>query len=81
MADKNGNKTGGRQSGSKNKVGKAFKDLLTETYQALEDDPKHGLKKFAEEHPSDFYRICSKLVPQEMAAELTGELTIRVVRD
>ena len=79
--EKGQDKTGGRQRGSQNKNTKAFKDLLTETIRALENDKDHGLEKWAKEHPSDFYRICSKLVPQEMVGEFTGDITIRVVRD
>lgn len=78
----------GREKGSKNKITKAFKDLLTETIHALEDntdkgkdDTKTGLLEFAKNNPKEFYRIASKLVPQEMVGDLTGELTIRVVRD
>lgn len=71
----------GRPKGSLNKNTKAFKDLLTATIQTLEEKKGHGLQKWAEDHPTDFYRICSKLVPQEMVGEFTGEVTIKVVRD
>lgn len=86
--EKGHEKTGGRQKGAKNKVAKAFKEILIETIHALEDnsdkkeeDPKTGLMAFAKKHPKDFYRIATKLVPQEMSAEITGEVTITVVRD
>ena len=82
MTSKGGKREGaGRPQGSQNKFNKQFKDLLTETIQALEEKKDHGLQAWAEEHPSDFYRICSKLVPQEMVGEFTGDITIRVVRD
>lgn len=89
MAFKKGkDKTGGRAKGSQNKITKAFKEILIETIHALEDnsdkkedDPKTGLMAFAEKHPKEFYRIASKLVPQEMVGELTGEVIIKVVRD
>lgn len=69
------------RKGSPNKFSKSFKDLLTDTIHALENDEDHGLEKFARDNPKDFYRICSKLVPQEMVGEITGEVTIRVVRE
>lgn len=89
MAFKEGrDKTGGRQKGSPNKITKAFKDILTDTIHALEDnsdkgeDEAHtGLLEFAKNNPKEFYRIASKLVPQEMVGELTGEVIIKVVRD
>lgn len=86
--EKGHEKLGGRQKGDKNKVTKAFKEILTETIHALEDnsdkgedEAKTGLLEFAKKNPKEFYRIASKLVPQEMVGELTGEVTIRVLRD
>lgn len=78
----------GRAKGSQNKITKAFKDILTETIHKLEDnsdksedEAKTGLLAFAKENPKEFYKIASKLVPQEMVGDFTGEVTIRVVRD
>jgi len=71
----------GKPKGLKNKHTQAFKDLLTNTIHALEQKKDCGLMAWAEKHPSDFYRICSKLVPQEMVGEFTGDVTIRVIRD
>ena len=69
MANTTGKKFGGREKGAKNKFTKQFKDLLTETYLALETDDKHGLIKWARDNETDFYRICSKLIP----VQITGE--------
>lgn len=88
MAFKKDNDYGGRKKGSQNKHTKKFKDLLTETYLALEDntdkkeeDPKTGLLAWAENNPTDFYRICGKLIPQQIEGEFKGNVTITVVRD
>lgn len=71
-----------------NKVTKAFKDILVDTIHALEDnsdkkkkDKKTGLLAFAKDNPKEFYRIASKLVPQDIIGELNGDITIRVKRD
>lgn len=66
----------GKPKGLKNKHTQAFKDLLTETYQALESKEGHGLQTWAEKHPTDFYRICSKLVPQEITGEGGGPIEV-----
>lgn len=76
MADANGNKTGGRKPGSKNKFTKQFKDLLAETYEALEKKQGHGLQIWAEGNPTDFYRICAKLVPQQITGEGGGPIEV-----
>lgn len=65
-----GNKlSNGRGKGNQNKFTKQFKDLLTETYLALEKSKKHGLVKWAKDNQTDFYKICSKLIP----VQLTGK--------
>lgn len=77
MPFKDGNTEGkGRPKGAPNKITKKFKDLLTETYEALEDNSKNkkedaetGLLVWAKDNPTDFYRICSKLLP----IQLTGK--------
>lgn len=93
MAFKKGKeKTGGRQKGSENKVTKQFKDLLTEAYLALEDnsDKKEGevqtgILVWAKENPTDFYRICSKLIPLQLTGKdgdsLFGEMSDSQMED
>jgi len=76
MGFEKGNPHGGRKKGSSNKFTKQFKDLLTETYEALEKKKGHGLQIWAEKHPTDFYRICSKLVPQQITGEGGGPIEI-----
>jgi len=73
----------GRDKGSKNKHTKAVKEVFLNVFHKLEgsNDQKQGLYAFAKESPKDFYKIASKLIPQEIAGELTGEVIIRVVRD
>lgn len=71
---KHGKKTS--RKGIPNKITQQFKDLLTETYQALEKDKERGLKKWAEKNPTDFYRICAKLVPQQITGEGGGPIEV-----
>ena len=83
---KNGKKTS--RKNIPNKVTKAFKDILVETIHTLEDnsgngedEAKTGLLAFAKKNPKEFYRIASKLVPQDMVGELNGDITIHIKRD
>ena len=70
MADKYGNKTGGRQKGSLNKHTVAFKELIMNAYIALENDPKYGIVKWAKENQTEFYKIASKLIPVQVTANV-----------
>ncbi|MGR3218811.1 MAG: hypothetical protein ACUZ8H_03205 [Candidatus Anammoxibacter sp.] len=70
MAFEKGNKLGnGRPKGAGNKFTTQFKDLLTETYQALEKKKETGLLVWAQNNPTDFYKICAKLIPLQITGE------------
>jgi len=78
----------GKKKGTPNKITKAFKDILVETIHTLEnnsgkgeDEARTGLLAFAKKNPKEFYRIASKLVPQDMVGELNGDITIHIKRD
>ena len=73
-----GQKTGGRQPGSLNKLGTSVKEAVWNTFIELQKDDKANLTAWAKSNPKDFYLISSKLIPTEMAvkAEIT-EIEIR----
>lgn len=61
-------KTGGRKAGTPNKFTGNIKDAVLETFYAL-GGVKH-MTKWARESPTDFYRICSKLIPTQITADV-----------
>lgn len=67
----------GKPKGAKNKVTKSFKELLQNTIDVLQDDPKANMETWAKENPTDFYKIASKLIPTELEAKVDGEIGIR----
>ena len=73
-----GQKTGGRQAGTPNKLGTSVKEAVWNTFVELQKDDKANLTAWAKSNPKDFYLISSKLIPTEMAvkAEIT-EIEIR----
>ena len=81
MAFEKGNKLAkGRVKGSQNKFNVQFKDLLTETYQALEEGKETGLLEWAKKNQSEFYKLCAKLVPTQITGEDGQDIKIRIVR-
>lgn len=60
----------GRPKGSKNKVTKAFKDAVLETFVALGGVP--ALTKWARRQPTDFYKIAARLIPHEVVGPGAG---------
>lgn len=67
-----GNIGGGRQKGSRNKLGEAF-------VQALHDDfEKHGvetIEKVRIEKPDAYVKVIASLLPKEFKIETVSELT------
>jgi hypothetical protein len=69
-------KTGGRKAGTANRVTTVFKDAVRTVY---EDIGGHAaFAEWARGNPSDFYRICSKLIPTESAPLFDGNHTITI---
>lgn len=71
----------GKPKGAKNKVTKTFKELLQNAVDALQDDPKANMVKWAKDNPTEFYKIAAKLIPTELQGSVETNGIIRVVRE
>ena len=65
-----GQKTGGRQVGTPNKVTSAFKDAIRFVYQDIGGHT--AFAEWAKENPTEFYRIAARLIPTEMSSQGTS---------
>ena len=74
MADRR--KTGGRKRGTPNKITTAFKDAVRIVYDDL--GGHSAFTEWARENPGDFYKICARLIPGEIASRDSGT-TVQVV--
>lgn len=74
-----GKKYGGRIAGTPNKLTTSFKDLVQSTFEQLEANGE-GMLSWAQANKTDFYKIASKLIPQEMGIKaeiITQPITIK----
>ncbi len=72
----------GRPVGSKNKLTRTFKEILTDALEALQEDKKNNLQAWAKENPTEFYKIASKLIPTEVNATVEGKIiTVKTPND
>jgi len=71
----------GRPKGTPNKLTTSFKELVMQTYEALEKKKDKGMANWAIKNETDFYKIAARLIPAEMQNQITGELLIKVVRE
>jgi len=65
-----GQKTGGRQIGTPNKVTAIFKDAVRTVYEDIGGNA--AFAAWAKENPTEFYRIAARLIPTEMASQGTS---------
>ncbi len=65
-----GQKTGGRQVGTPNKVTAIFKDAVRAVYEDIGGNA--AFATWAKENPTEFYRIASRLIPTEIASHGTS---------
>ncbi len=70
---KSGNSEG-RPKGSVNKLTISVKDAFNAAFNAMQDKPDVNLTEWGEKNPTEFYKLCSKLIPAsvEMKAEIEG---------
>jgi UV DNA damage repair endonuclease len=69
MANRGGKRDGaGRKQGSLNRYTNTVKDSVLEAFEKL-GGVKH-MVAWAKKHPTDFYRIASKLIPQQINADV-----------
>ena len=61
---KPGERRGGRQKGTPNKISLSVKQAILDTFTAL-GGVEH-MRAWAEEHPPDFYKIAARLIPTEI---------------
>lgn len=72
-----GKKTGGRVKGTPNKVHSSVKNAVIETFNNL-GGVEH-MTDWAKLNPNEYYKLAARLIPTEIQAELTGNLTVNVV--
>jgi hypothetical protein len=66
-----GRKTGGRKKGVPNKNTTAVKEALQAAFEGIGGVPR--LIAWAQEEPTEFYKLWSKILPQEIKQEVTGK--------
>lgn len=72
-------KLGGRQKGTPNKTTATMKTAIMSVYERLQagtGDPHGHFLKWAEDTPTEFYKLASKLLPIQLAGDEENPLTV-----
>lgn len=73
-----GQKTGGRQKGTRNRVTYGVKHSISEVFERI--GGIEGFADWAEENKSEFYRHYAKLLPIDIGASEEGPLVVNIVK-
>lgn len=68
---KPGERRGGRQKGTPNKVTVEVKEALAAAFEGIGGVPR--LQAWAEKDPGEFYKLWVKTLPQQIRSEVTGK--------
>ena len=68
----------GRPKGSQNKVNAAFKTALLLAFEEI--GGVEALAAWAKENPTDFYKICGRLIPHEVSGPDGAPIAVAVVQ-
>lgn len=74
MAFKKGDKkpaNSGKVKGTPNKLTQTVKEVFTNVFSELQEDPEVKLSEWAKSNPTDFYKLSAKLIPTAVNAEIT----------
>lgn len=71
----------GRQAGTKNKISASLRDTFLQVFEEMQDDEDFCLKSWAQENPTEFYKIISKLLPQEYTGDFYTVIEVKMKDD
>lgn len=71
----------GRKEGTPNKLTTTIKQVFTEVFHKLQTKPEqeYALLKWATKNPTEFYKLCSRLIPTEITGKDGKELTLNII--
>lgn len=72
---KPGERRGGRQKGTPNKLTKSVKEAFEVAFHAMQDKPGVKLSEWGEENPTEFYKLAARLIPTELSGSVNLQET------
>lgn len=73
-----GNK--GKPKGATNKLTRSVKECFETVFTKVQGNPKIKLEAWAKENPTEFYKLCAKLIPA--AVEVKADIgSIKIIRE
>lgn len=73
---KPGERRGGRQKGTPNKLTRSVKQAFEDAFVTMQDDPVTKLEAWGKANPTDFYKLAARLIPAEITGQGGGPLVV-----
>lgn len=71
----------GRKAGTKNKISASLRDTFLQVFEEMQEDEDFCLKSWAQDNPTEFYKIISKLLPQEYTGDFYTVIEVKMKDD
>lgn len=72
---KPGERRGGRQKGTPNKLTKTVKEAFETAFEEMQGDPAVKLGAWGKANPTEFYKLAARLIPAEINAKVSTQET------
>lgn len=70
---------GAKPKGSINKTTKTVKEAFVEAFGKLQLKKGVNLADWGQKNPTEFYRLCQKLIPTAIEAKIEGDINVEQV--
>jgi hypothetical protein len=67
---------GGRPKGASNKTTRLVKEVFADVFAQLQNHETANLKAWAEQEPTEFYKLASKLIPTQVDATVNQNVNL-----
>jgi len=67
-------KIGGRDKGSTNINTRLVKEVFSDVFHNLQEDPIANLATWGKKNPTEFYKIAARLIPTEIQGNISGKI-------
>jgi hypothetical protein len=75
-----GKKTGGRQKGTTNKKYEPLRDVFLGAFHEMQLKPKVNLSEWGESNPTEFYRLCAKLINIQISNDPDNPMPTTIIQ-
>ena len=75
-----GAKYGGRKKGTPNVATKSVREHFAYAFELLQQSPSANIMTWAEQNPTEFYRLASKLIPLQVANDPDNPMPTTIIQ-